>query len=242
MSIRPEVWPFIISAVLVGLLLFLLIGRFSRLKWTKSAIVPGILTIVFIGYFLWFFRDPVRVSPTDSSLILSGADGEIAKITLLSEDEFNDAAEFAGLNTDDLVPFSDGKTLRISIFLSLFSVHVNRFPISGKSRFLGYFPGKHLFTFDEKSSDVNQHNSILITNDRTACLVNQIVGPVCRRVVYWLNHDEAVEVKAGDDFGMMKFGSRLDMYFPEKDIKLLVSEGDKVRAGESVIGEYSAVR
>jgi phosphatidylserine decarboxylase len=85
---------------------------------------------------------------------------------------------------------------------------------------------------------VNQHNSILIENDRTLCLVNQIVGPVCRRVVYWLDPEKAVTVKAGDDFGMMKFGSRLDMYFPAKDIELVVSEGMKVVAGESVIGRY----
>lgn len=94
----------------------------------------------------------------------------------------------AGLKQEDVECLkSSGDILRISIFLSLFDVHVNRAPISGKSRFLGYFPGKHLFTFDEKSSDVNQHNSILIQNDKTCCLVNQIVGPVCRRVVYWLD-------------------------------------------------------
>jgi len=199
--------------------------------------IADTVTIIAILYFLWFFRDPTRIAPVDPSLVVAGADGVIAKIAVLNEHEFKTAAEFAGLSAEDVSPFAGGNTFRISIFLSLFDVHVNRCPISGQSRFLGYFPGKHLFTFNEKSSDVNQHNSILITNDQTACLINQIVGPVCRRVVYWLDHDNPVEVKKGDDFGMMKFGSRLDMYFPEKDIELLVKEEDKVRAGESVIAK-----
>jgi phosphatidylserine decarboxylase len=145
-------------------------------------------------------------------------------------------AAFCGLAGADLDAFAHGDVVRISIFLSLFDVHVNRAPIGGTSRFLGYFPGKHLFTFDEKSSDVNQHNSILIENDRTCCLVNQIVGPVCRRVVYWLDRAKPVEVALGADFGMMKFGSRLDMYFPARDVELTVREGSRVTAGESVIG------
>jgi len=114
-------------------------------------------------------------------------------------------------------------------------VHVNRAPISGESRFLGYFPGRHFFTFKEKSSDYNQHNSILIQNERTCCLLNQIVGPVCRRVVYWPDHDRPVQVRKGDPIGMMKFGSRLDMYFPADTITVVVKEGDPVRAGETIM-------
>jgi len=137
----------------------------------------------------------------------------------------------------DLPEFENSAAVRISIFLSLFDVHVNRAPISGNATFLGYFPGKHYFTFQDKSSDHNQHNSILIRNADTACLINQIVGPVCRRVVYWPDHERVVPLRIGDRFGMMKFGSRLDMYFPAADIELLCRPGDEVRAGETIIAE-----
>ena len=125
--------------------------------------------------------------------------------------------------------------MRISIFLSLLDVHVNRAPIAEQSVFPGYFPGKHFFTFQEKSSELNQHNKILITGTGTRCLVNQIVGPVCRRVVYWPDHDKAVGVALGERIGMMKFGSRLDMYLPAGEVEIICKPGDTVRAGETIV-------
>jgi phosphatidylserine decarboxylase len=238
MEIRPEVLPFLAVAVIVALLLCLLLGRFTRLKWRRSSVISGITLLVLGGYFLWFFRDPVRTPPTDPNVIVAAADGVVAKVTTFPPDAFGSISMLAGLKQEDVAIFKRGDVLRVSIFLSLFDVHVNRMPIGGTSRFLGYFPGKHHFTFKEKSSDLNQHNSILVANDRTTCLINQIVGPVCRRVVYWLDHDAAVDVEIGDDFGMMKFGSRLDMYFPAADLELTVSEGTRVTAGETVIGHY----
>jgi len=219
MSIRPEVMPFVMVSAGIGIAVIL--G--SMLWGVKSgrAVLAGVaLFSVFTGCFVYFFRDPSRVAPDEASLIVAGADGIIMRIKELREDKF--------LNTD---------AVRISIFLSLFDVHVNRAPISGKSRFLGYFPGKHFFTFQDKSSEYNQHNSIFITGERTCCLINQIVGPVCRRVVYWLDHDQEEDVKIGDRIGMMKFGSRLDMYFPKDDITVLAAEGEKVTAGETVIAK-----
>ncbi|MCG2659341.1 MAG: phosphatidylserine decarboxylase [Kiritimatiellae bacterium] len=177
--------------------------------------------IVSIAYLLFFFRDPERTPPADAAAIVAGADGRVASVTRLREDAF--------LKTD---------CVRISIFLSLFDVHVNRAPIAGRSTFLGYFPGKHLFTFQEKSSDVNQHNKILVANAQTHCLVCQIVGPVCRRVVYWPDHDQAVDVAIGERIGMMKFGSRLDMYLPVSDVQILTKPGDTVRAGETIVARF----
>jgi phosphatidylserine decarboxylase len=110
-------------------------------------------------------------------------------------------------------------------------VHVNRAPIAGSSEFLGYYRAKRHFTFDEKSSEENQHNAIFMKNDRTCCLINQVVGPVARRVVYWPDHDKPVPLEMGDRIGMMKFGSRLDMYFPKDDITVTVKKGDRVQAG-----------
>ena len=211
------------------------ICRLCGLSWTISCRPALIFAVVLSLYFLFFFRDPSRTPPETAGAVVAGADGIIARITELPAQRFFELTKRAGLAQPQLDRFGRGKCVRISIFLSLFDVHVNRAPIRGTSTFLGYFPGKHFFTFQEKSSDNNQHNSILIENDETLCLVNQIVGPVCRRVVYWPDHDKPVEVKAGDPIGMMKFGSRLDMYFPAGDIVLEVREGDRVRAGETLI-------
>ena len=195
-------------------LLFLLFG----VSGGTSLFLGLLLANLSAGYMLFFFRDPDRATPSDPGLVVAAASGKLAKIAEVYEGDY--------LKTD---------TVRISIFLSLFDVHVNRFPIGGFSTFLGYFPGKRLFTFDEKSSDVNQHNAILVRNEETSCLIRQIVGPVCRRVVYWLREDKTTTVKQGDRFGMMKFGSRLDMYFPKDDIEMVAKIGDQVTAGETII-------
>jgi len=236
MRIRPEIIPFLAASLLIGGVLYGLMRLLPGVPAAVACWSAVVVTAVLCGYLCWFFRDPVRIPPNEADAILAAADGVVAKIATFTPDQFGSISMLAGLKPEDTAAFKTGDVLRISIFLSLFDVHVNRVPIGGKSRFLGYFPGKHLFTFEEKSSDVNQHNSILIENERTRCLVNQIVGPICRRVVYWLDHGRAVDVKAGDDFGMMKFGSRLDMYFPAADVEVLVKEGDRVSAGLSVIG------
>ncbi len=217
MHIRPEVFPFIVGSLIVGVLLALCLKRFLG-SWGVVIQLGLAVAVIFCIYFLYFFRDPDRLPPEDDLVIVAGADGTVAAITKMREDNY--------LKTN---------CVRISIFLSLFDVHVNRAPLAGQSTFLGYFPGKHLFTFQEKSSDVNQHNKILITGTRTRCLVTQIVGPVCRRVVYWPDHDKAVDVTLGERIGMMKFGSRLDMYLPEADVQVLVKLGETVRAGETIM-------
>ena len=194
--------------------MFMLFGA----SWGASLFTGLLLANISAAYMFFFFRDPDRATPSDPGLVVAAASGKLAKIAEVYEGEY--------LKTD---------TIRISIFLSLFDVHVNRFPIGGSSTFLGYFPGKRLFTFDEKSSEVNQHNSVLVEGEGTACLIRQIVGPVCRRVVYWLRPDRAVTVRRGQRFGMMKFGSRLDMYFPKDDIEILARVGEQVHAGTTVI-------
>jgi phosphatidylserine decarboxylase len=231
MAVRFEVVPFLVIACLIFcacIFLLLLAGVES-----KIAVGTGTVFFVLVGaYLLYFFRDPHRECSADKRTVVAPADGTIASITQVSNEDFRRAASFCGLSGADLARFTRGHSvLRISTFLSLFDVHVNRAPISGSSRFLGYFKGKHLFTFEEKSSEVNQHNSILMANQETCCLINQIVGPVCRRVVYWPDHNKSVELSAGDRIGMMKFGSRLDLYFPADDITVTTKTGDIVRAG-----------
>ena len=225
MSIRSEVLPFLVSAVVIDILVMLMCRALGVAR-PRTVVAGTVLTLVLTGYLLYFFRDPERIPPEDNSLIVAGADGIVMRIKELGEEEF-----------PSMGSFGKAGTVRISIFLTLLDVHVNRAPISGKAKFLGYYPGKHLFTFQEKSSDINQHNSILIKGEKTQCLINQIVGPVCRRVVYWPDHEKEVDVKMGDRIGMMKFGSRLDMYFPKDDVTVVVNENDKVRAGETVVAK-----
>lgn len=217
MKFRPEVKPFLLASFVFGVFIYTIAkvsGASNGLAFFLGLLFGG----AGIGYMLFFFRDPEIVTPAEPGIVVAAANGKLAKIVEMYEKDY--------LKQD---------TIRISIFLSLFDVHVNRFPIGGFSTFLGYFPGKRLFTFDEKSSDVNQHNAILVRNEETSCLIRQIVGPVCRRVVYWLREDKTTTVKQGDRFGMMKFGSRLDMYFPKGDIEMVAKIGDQVTAGETII-------
>jgi phosphatidylserine decarboxylase len=208
-----EVLPFFLGSLVVFGLLGLI---FRRFQWKRMAWVFFALGMIAACYMLFFFRDPQRTPPSDPAVIVAGADGVVMSIKEVRENEY--------LKTD---------AVRISIFLSLFDVHVNRAPIPGKIAFLGYFPGKRYFTFQEKSSEFNQHNSILIEGPQTSCLVNQIVGPVARRVVYWLKLEQMVQ--KGDRIGMMKFGSRLDMLFPKADVNVVVKPGDRVQAGLTVV-------
>lgn len=235
LKFRKEVLPFLVASVIAGLLLAVILHLCGL---TRGAVAGWALafTAIWCAYFLYFFRDPLRVAPDDPDVVITAAEGHIASIVALSAEAFREHALRSGLKPDELGRLtSGGEVTRISVFLSPLDVHVNRAPIAGRARFLGYFPGKHIFTFDEKSSEENQHNSILIENDRTACLINQIVGPVCRRVVYWPDHDRPVDLPRGEKIGMMKFGSRLDHYFPSADIRVETTVGTFVRAGETVI-------
>lgn len=215
MRVRREVLPFLAAALAIaaagGFFYGLQAGAAKGLSAGMTA--AGVLSF----YLLYFFRDPERVPPAAADAVVAGADGVIAGIGELREEDY--------LKCD---------AVRISIFLSLFDVHVNRAPIGGKAKFLGYFPGKRFLTFNEKSSLFNQHNSILIEG-ATRCLIRQIVGPVCRRVVYWLDHEGVCDAVIGQRIGMMKFGSRLDMYLPGSDVEILVRKGQRVRAGETVV-------
>ena len=217
MAFRLEIIPFVIAVIVLGALLCGVL-RLAKVSWRKAFVFSGIVTVILIGYLLVFFRDPVRTPSSDPRDIMAGAEGKIMAVVEVDEPEF--------LKT---------KAVRVSIFLSLIDVHVNRAPIEGTIEHAKYYPGARFFTFEEKSSELNQHSSIVIRNARTTCLVKQIVGPVARRVVFWDWVKPGYEVKKGESIGMMKFGSRLDMYFPREDVDVVVKKGDKVRAGETVV-------
>jgi phosphatidylserine decarboxylase len=217
--VAKEVLPFFIGSLIIFGGVGAVLHFFRR---TKLAYGCYVLAVISACYMLFFFRDPERIPLQNESLVLAGADGSIAAITNVVEKEF-----------------IKGEAVRVSIFLSLFDVHINRSPIGGGVAFAQYYPGKRYFTFQEKSSEFNQHSSILIKSGRTVCLVNQIVGPVARRVVFWLKPGD--NIGQGSKIGMMKFGSRLDIYIPEQDVaKILVNKGDKVSAGITPIIELKA--
>ena len=182
----------------------------------KAAAALCALGLLGCLYMLYFFRDPERTPTCGPDEFVSAADGVVRSVEFIEEKRF--------LKTN---------SVRISVFLSPLNVHVNRVPLTGTVREATYTPGRHFFTMDARSSEFNEHSSILIEGARTRCLARQIVGPVVRRVVYWLEPGQVV--KQGVRLGMMKFGSRMDLYFPACEVEATVKRGDTVMAGITVV-------
>jgi phosphatidylserine decarboxylase len=198
-------------AVLGGAGIVFQVAGFPRTSW-----VLYVLAVILTAFMVYFFRDPERKAPHAEHEIVAGADGVIRAVETIREDKHLNA-----------------ETIRISTFLSPFNVHVNRAPMGGVVKHLSYTPGRHLLTLQNAASEYNEHSSILIENGKTRCLVKQIVGPIVRRVVYWLSMEQSLA--KGERIGMMKFGSRLDMYFLKSDVQVCVKKGDKVKAGLTVV-------
>lgn len=202
-------WPWIIWPLIVASVLALVYS--AGMWWFLTG---GLLLSLFMVY---FHRDPERQPASGlKTNILAGADGLVRNVEVVREDRF-----------------FGSETVRISTFLSPFDVHVNRSPIGGQVLRLEYVAGKHLLTLDNASSERNEHSAIFIKGERVNCLVKQIVGPVVRRVVYWLTPGQILE--RGARIGMMRFGSRLDIYLPKDSVDVVVKKGDRVRAGVTVI-------
>ena len=216
MKIARGGWSHItVGVVIAGLGIFSLHAGLSLAGWLL--LVVGVLMIAFMVY---FFRDPERVAPSEPGIIVSGADGWVRSVEHITESRY--------LKRD---------TIRISTYLTPWDVHVNRVPMAGKVIGLNYTPGKHILTRNPKSSEVNEHSTILIAGEQMTCMVRQIVGPLVRRVKYWLHQDQAVA--QGDRLGIMKFGSRLDIYLPAGDVTPVVKAGDRVYAGLTVIARIT---
>lgn len=186
---------------------------FALLELTILA-VSGLLITLFIGF---FFRDPDRVIPGDANLVVSPADGRV----ILAEPAKKS-------------PFSDEPQFKISIFMSVFNVHVNRIPHEGKIKRIRYNPGKFFSANLDKASMDNEQNALLLEteNGKFVCFV-QIAGLIARRIICGLAENDVVS--RGHRFGMICFGSRLDVYLPP-DSLIRVGVGDKVRSGTSVLG------
>lgn len=216
MKIAREGWIWIIgSAALCGVPAFL----FLRLGWGLPAFALAMAAVIFTAFMIFFFRDPERVAAGSVDDILSGADGWVRSVERIPG--------HPALGCD---------AVRISVFLTPFDVHINRCPIGGVVEHAEYRPGRKLLTLDPRASEVNEHSLVRITDGPRRCAVRQIVGPVVRRVVYWLKVGETVP--RGGRLGLMKFGSRLDVYLPDADVEVLVRRNDPVRAGLSIIARW----
>ncbi|MFH1051880.1 MAG: phosphatidylserine decarboxylase family protein [bacterium] len=206
--------------IMLGLGIILIItGLLLNKLWIS--LILEILGILLIAFTLWFFRDPDRKIPdsaiNDNSIILSPADGKVVEIVEETENVY-----------------LKDKCIRISIFLSPLDVHVNRSPVTGKIEYFKYHPGKYLVAWHPKSSSKNEQTHIGVINEHGKIFFKQIVGVLARRLVWDIKEGDSLKV--GQRFGMMKFGSRMDIsVHPNSEIKVKV--GDKVIAGITEIAK-----
>ncbi len=207
--------------ILFGIAVLLIIISIIFFKgWIFYSLL--ILAVIIIFYTFWFFRNPSRELPNaaknDESLIVSPSDG---KIIIIEESyEKNYIKE---------------KCTKVSIFLSAFDVHVNWIPVNGIIEYFKYNPGDYLVAWHPKSSDLNEQTHIVVNSKYGKLFFKQITGIMARRLVWDINQGDTV--KAGQKFGMMKFGSRIDLYLP-LDAELFVKLNDKVVGSETIIAKF----
>lgn len=182
--------------------------------------VPTVICLTATFFICWFFRDPDRLTPEETGAVVSPADGKVV---------------FAE-KVDDC-PFLEGPHFKVSIFMSVFNVHVNRSPFDGTVTEVRYHPGKFFSANLDKSSRENEHNAItLVTSDQRKICFVQIAGLIARRIICNVKAGDAVN--RGQRIGLICFGSRLDVYLPP-DSRLNVNRGDTVLAGMSVLGHLT---
>ncbi len=209
--VNPAGRPFIGGFALAALLLWMISGFL------------GILGLIATLWCIYFFRDPDRYTPVRGGLIVSGADGVVSAV--------EPAAPPAELG------LPDRPLTRISVFLNVFDVHVNRLPIDGTIGAVRYRPGKFLNAALDKASEDNERNAVRIDTPDGAVVVVQIAGLIARRIKCWIREGEAA--KAGARFGLIRFGSRVDVDLPA-GVAALVAPGQRCIAGETVIADLRA--
>ena len=208
-QVRPEGHLFIVIFALITVVFF------NVAQWL------GWVGLILVGWCVYFFRDPDRVTPDNSNLVISPADGIIQMVTEASPPSELDMTE--------------NPMKRISIFMSVFDCHVNRSPINGNVIKDAYRPGRFLNATLDKASEANERRSLTIrTESGTEIAVVQIAGLIARRIISWTG--EGRNLEAGERYGMIRFGSRLDVYLPLKS-KILVLTGQRSIAGETPIAK-----
>jgi len=221
-------WPQVVvfpAAILTAMIVGLALGVLHLSAWV---VVPAeILLAAALIWVLSFFRDPDRLSPRDKKILLAPADGKVTDIEIVQENDF-----------------IDGAALRIGLFLSIFNAHINRAPCNVKVEKITYRPGKYKNAMKPQSGRVNESNDIEMTridSPEDRLVVRQISGAVARRIVCQINPGQ--ELTGGQKFGMIKFGSRTELYLAaHENAKCLIRVGDKVKAGLTPIVKYEIVR
>ena len=176
-------------------------------------------SVVFIILILQFFRNPKRVSPVNSNHLMAPADGKIVVLEETVEHEY----------------FKDSR-IQVSIFMSPFNVHVNRYPISGEVKFTKYHPGKFLVAWHPKSSTENERTTIVVESEKTGpILLRQIAGALAKRIILYAKKGE--KCLQGHDMGFIKFGSRVDLFLP-LDAKINIKLNDIVKGGQTIIASF----
>jgi phosphatidylserine decarboxylase len=204
--VRRERLPF-----LIGVIALTVAAAFTQIFWLT------VLTALLALQTIWFFRDPRRIIPDGDELIVSPADGKIVEVSEAKEERF-----------------LKDRAVKVSIFLNLFDVHVNRIPCTGRIRGIHYQAGKFLAANKSLASAENEQNALLLETPSGARLVFvQVAGLVARRIVCWVK--EGDRVQRGERFGMIRFGSRTDLFLPP-GTEIRVRIGQKVKGGSSVIG------
>jgi len=217
MAIHKEGYKILIFGFIILILLNILAGIFLNdrvlIKW-----VFGIGSLILYLFLLFFFRIPVRNLEPDPGLVYSPADGKVVVIEETEEKEY----------------FMDNR-LQVSIFMSPFNMHSNRYPVSGKIKYVRYHPGHYMVAWHPKSSEMNERSTVVIeTESGTEVLVRQIAGAVARRIVTYAR--ESQYVKQGDELGFIKFGSRVDIFLPEgTEIEIPILQ--QVKANKSIIAK-----
>jgi phosphatidylserine decarboxylase len=216
MRIAPEGWPFIIVGWSLAALGIWAVGAWGRGGWAIE--IPVLLVAVWL---IVFFRDPQRTGPRGEQVVIAPADGRIVEVTAVAEPMY-----------------LKQEATRISIFMNVFNVHVNRYPVSGTVELTHHNPGKFLHAASEKASLDNEQASVGIRATRGPVLVRQIAGLVARRIV--TDSRPGDRVTQGERLGMIRFGSRVDVFLPRSTRHTVqVAVGDHVRAGASVLAEYA---
>jgi len=202
-----EGWPFLLGALLLAGASWAWAGLAGGALAAVAAIALSSLSL----FVLWFFRDPVREMPRGADVVVAPGEGRVIEILEADEPSFLKAS-----------------ARRITIFLSVFDVHVQRAPVSGRVEHRDYVPGKYLVAWKEKASEENERASLGITTPHGRVLVKQIAGLVARRIV--TDHAVGDRVERGQRIGLIRFGSRVDLFVP-LDWEVTCAVGDKVRVG-----------
>jgi phosphatidylserine decarboxylase len=211
----PEGRWFIAGAWSIAIALVILAVRSGSLAWWVVAGAWLALSVWVVA----FFRDPERAWSTGERIVVAPADGKVVSVVEADEPAFH-----------------GGRALRISIFMNVFDCHVNRYPVGGTVAYRHYNPGKFGHAAAEKSSLANEQSSVGVAAARGKVLIRQIAGLVARRIV--TDHEVGATVRQGERLGMIRFGSRVDVFLPV-GTRALVRTGDTTRAGVTVVAEWS---